>query len=536
MCWYHGSDANARLGCRFGAHDVREGKASVSSKLENVAFARYAICGFACLQGFIVSLLYIGPNRMLEIGGIGFERGDVACMLLFMAIAFGVVAKAPLAFERRLLSRPSLLACSLLLVAASAVSYAALSSAALPMLLEGALLGFPCALVVALWGKALSLVAVEHSVPIIFIGSALGAAVCFVVGAGLMPYVPESEMLLCLLPLGSAFALARIGVFDPTGGSAESRQGDAPVSPSGKAARGELSRFTARIYAGTALYGAATGIMQTFGSDPGMASTPTLPVTFLLFILYCLAALQVASPPDAASAARLTPPDASLSGFGALLVLKGREVAQGAGKGPIDGTYRLAGLLLLGGFLFVSVLEDMGVPGEAVVVSGFLSVMVVLGALFLVMTRLSQTDAAKTFSRGYAALFAGEFAGIALANAIDVACAFGESANLMVALAGLAALISYLFLFTEQDFSALTVAASKADRFEDICRTLAARSALSPRETEVLPLALKGRTAERIASELCISKSTVDTHLRRIYAKCGVHSRQELIDLCEGML
>ena len=41
------------------------------------------------------------------------------------------------------------------------------------------------------------------------------------------------------------------------------------------------------------------------------------------------------------------------------------------------------------------------------------------------------------------------------------------------------------------------------------------------------------RTGERIAAEFYISKSTVDTHLRRIYAKCGVHGRQELIDLGE---
>ena len=56
---------------------------------------------------------------------------------------------------------------------------------------------------------------------------------------------------------------------------------------------------------------------------------------------------------------------------------------------------------------------------------------------------------------------------------------------------------------------------------------------LSKREAEILPLALKGRTSERIAEQFVISKSTVDTHLRRIYAKCDVHSRQELIDLGE---
>ena len=66
-----------------------------------------------------------------------------------------------------------------------------------------------------------------------------------------------------------------------------------------------------------------------------------------------------------------------------------------------------------------------------------------------------------------------------------------------------------------------------------VCARIAASAKLSKREAEILPLALRGRTAERIAGEFFISKNTVDTHLRRIYAKCGVHTRQELIDLGE---
>lgn len=72
-----------------------------------------------------------------------------------------------------------------------------------------------------------------------------------------------------------------------------------------------------------------------------------------------------------------------------------------------------------------------------------------------------------------------------------------------------------------------------ADRFDDACRLIASEHGLSKREAEILPLALKGRTGERIAAEFFISKSTVDTHLRRIYVKTGTHGRQELIDLGE---
>lgn len=113
--------------------------------------------------------------------------------------------------------------------------------------------------------------------------------------------------------------------------------------------------------------------------------------------------------------------------------------------------------------------------------------------------------------------------------------AFGGAgaAPVLVTLAGVAALYAYLFLFTDRDMAALSVVVAKSDRFDEACSRIAAEAKLSKREAEILPLALRGRTAERIAGEFFISKNTVDTHLRRIYAKCGVHTRQELIDLGE---
>ena len=110
--------------------------------------------------------------------------------------------------------------------------------------------------------------------------------------------------------------------------------------------------------------------------------------------------------------------------------------------------------------------------------------------------------------------------------------AFDVSAAL-VALAGVAVLYAYLFLFTDRDMATLSVVIAQTDRFEEACDLIARTAKLSKREAEILPLALRGRTAERIAGEFFISKNTVDTHLRRIYAKCGVHGRQELIDLGE---
>jgi DNA-binding CsgD family transcriptional regulator len=59
---------------------------------------------------------------------------------------------------------------------------------------------------------------------------------------------------------------------------------------------------------------------------------------------------------------------------------------------------------------------------------------------------------------------------------------------------------------------------------------LAAAHGLTARETEVLAHLLEGRSRPYIRDELTISISTVDTHIRHIYAKVGVETRQALID------
>lgn len=54
---------------------------------------------------------------------------------------------------------------------------------------------------------------------------------------------------------------------------------------------------------------------------------------------------------------------------------------------------------------------------------------------------------------------------------------------------------------------------------------------LTSREVETLSLFSEGRSAPFIAEKLVLSESTVRTHIRHIYAKCGIHNRQELLNL-----
>ncbi|HWH45894.1 MAG TPA: LuxR C-terminal-related transcriptional regulator [Thermoleophilaceae bacterium] len=50
---------------------------------------------------------------------------------------------------------------------------------------------------------------------------------------------------------------------------------------------------------------------------------------------------------------------------------------------------------------------------------------------------------------------------------------------------------------------------------------------LTPREAQVLALAIRRRTSREIASALCISKRTVEKHLEHAYTKLGISTRRE---------
>ena len=56
---------------------------------------------------------------------------------------------------------------------------------------------------------------------------------------------------------------------------------------------------------------------------------------------------------------------------------------------------------------------------------------------------------------------------------------------------------------------------------------------LSPRETEILGYLGRGLGIVFVANTLVISESTVRTHVKSIYRKLGVSSREELLKLVD---
>ncbi|MGN0078596.1 MAG: response regulator transcription factor [Coriobacteriales bacterium] len=67
------------------------------------------------------------------------------------------------------------------------------------------------------------------------------------------------------------------------------------------------------------------------------------------------------------------------------------------------------------------------------------------------------------------------------------------------------------------------------------CSAAARLYNLTARELEVLELVARGFSGPAIAKQLFISENTMRTHTKRIYAKLGVHKKQELLQLLEKL-
>ncbi|MDR2672816.1 MAG: helix-turn-helix transcriptional regulator [Coriobacteriales bacterium] len=76
------------------------------------------------------------------------------------------------------------------------------------------------------------------------------------------------------------------------------------------------------------------------------------------------------------------------------------------------------------------------------------------------------------------------------------------------------------------------VLASKAAdmALSEVCGEIVGRFALSEREAAILRYLVQGRSYAYIAEQQFVSINTVKTHAKRIYAKTGMHSKQDLLD------
>ena len=68
---------------------------------------------------------------------------------------------------------------------------------------------------------------------------------------------------------------------------------------------------------------------------------------------------------------------------------------------------------------------------------------------------------------------------------------------------------------------------------EERCAAIGATCGLTEREVEIFALLARGRNGQFLMDYYVVSRNTVKSHIKHIYAKLGVHSQQELIDRVE---
>ncbi len=158
--------------------------------------------------------------------------------------------------------------------------------------------------------------------------------------------------------------------------------------------------------------------------------------------------------------------------------------------------------------------------------------------LFLILAATSRTANVSSFASVGLATIA---CNIALLGGALVVQTFGSEAN---AAAGILFVI-YLVAATITSFFAnsvegLRIRTIQRDVFENYltqrCEKISEQFGLSPRESEILIHLGRGHGYVYISELAFIAESTVRTHAKSIFKKCGVSSREGLIDLIDGKI
>lgn len=474
------------------------------------------IFGFACFQGFLFALFGMGTEEISFFNALMVNRGMLLTTLLFAAAALAVLRVLPHGVLQMLMRPACMYGYALVLIGASLVLLLVdeLPRSEIPyslMTLCGAFRGVAIAPLLCAWGRLLGSYSLDDASFAVIAGSMAGA----LAGAACC-LAPEltGALIIDLLPLGAASTL-RLRLPQRQQAALSSCDGSSHEA----AASAKAIDLSVRIMSGAFVFGIGSGFAYSFMGNEGQTFI-TFPLSLLIFVMLTIAALQIFFRP------------VSLRGESSATV--SITTAQFcARQGAVAYVYRLAILMMVSGFLFVPALQDLTINGQSIVFAGYLGLLMMLVIVFLVNAVTTARDPAMAFSAGFAVLLGGQAAGLVFGGVCD---AFMDSESFQFwafAVAGLLVLVAFLFLFTENDLGELGSVEKAIDRFDEACARLVERNGLSKREAEILPLALKGRTSERIAEQFVISKSTVDTHLRRIYSKCGVHNRQDLIDLEE---
>lgn len=208
------------------------------------------------------------------------------------------------------------------------------------------------------------------------------------------------------------------------------------------------------------------------------------------------------------------------------------------GRERLDTEAVFAGILSVfaTAFLFLPVFWN-----NEVFVAGFImkcGFIVYTAMLWVLLPRLVGTNAAArcfcvfglALGVYHAALMAGRLAAHVLISSSLLS--YQTPSFVALAVVWLLSMVALLVVFANRRSRAAAGAAAvdQPRGYDEAFDAFAASCGFSDREAAVCREYARGRTVEHIAATFAVSPETVKTHLKRSYAKCGCHSRQDLID------
>ena len=208
----------------------------------------------------------------------------------------------------------------------------------------------------------------------------------------------------------------------------------------------------------------------------------------------------------------------------------------------LDALFLLPFSLVLTGYLAaLSETGSLSSAAPALLVTGSTCFELLTWLALCSAARRNVIDALPTISWGLAVSYIGIDLGAFLAMATGTGTGASSVAAQIAIVVVLVAFVLYVVV-TRRTFSfdetiegiapdAPEVVVRDVDTLEAHVENLAARYALTPRERDVMALLARGNNSQRVEEKLSIKHNTVKFHARNVYAKLGVHSQQELIDL-----
>lgn len=211
-----------------------------------------------------------------------------------------------------------------------------------------------------------------------------------------------------------------------------------------------------------------------------------------------------------------------------------------------DGLFKLSILFCIAGFLLIGVDGSQYRLAEALLSCGTGFFEIFMFFMLAALANKNPVAALPLFAWGEAVASWGTILGANFGRLVNPDAAAPISGSFIVALV-VFAIVAYVIIPRRGiDFSEtvqrlaphVPAAPVEADRsaselLRERCRSLGDARGLTEREQQVFECLARGRNVRFIQEKLVVSYNTAKTHVSHIYAKMGVHSHQELIDLVE---